>query len=275
MMNYPYAKYTETLLQFRNENPDFLTNLFNDFQGKTLDNQNYSDMLYNAFVSHWDIYEIGAETEDLFKKYLTDTYNENKYEFLQKLKGYDISYNWNEGNTIEKTGNNVLDTTRDNTTSSTSELKGTDTTDSTTKRTDELSSSSNTKGATSNTSTNNTNRDDTHYDLPRTSSSENKPSEKDNVLINSTDTDIGENKSETTSTGENVYNTDVDGTLTRDHTTTGRSTYNSTGTDTNNYTEKTVDNTKMMRLKEEYMRQIKDLFRDFALRFHDCFIMVY
>lgn len=43
----------------------------------------------------------------------------------------------------------------------------------------------------------------------------------------------------------------------------------------NNSTSTTTNNADMIRLRVQYLSQIRDLYRDFALKFSDCFIHIY
>lgn len=210
-MNFPNAKYTETLMEFNHYNPDFLRELFKGLEGQTLDNMAYSDMLYNAFVNQWNIYEIGGETEDMFKEYVKEDFNCFLHEYKQKLDAYYKAYDYTTANTIEHNGTDNRTRTSSRTTDNTSEYTNNSTT--------------------------------TDYDLPRSVKAESAPSGKSNIEAGGNNTENG--------------------------TTTGND------TDENTYNDTTRRNDIMMRLKREYMMQITDLFRDFSLRFADCFILVY
>lgn len=210
-MNYPYAKYTMTLYEFDKRNKGWLLELFNTLEGQTPNGETYGQRLYNVFMARWSPYEIIAETEDLFKEYITEDFNLYYNEYKERLDNYYKSYDWTKGNKISHSGTSSNDENSNR------------------------SSSSN-----STTTSENTTLD---YDLPRTAQTENTPNAK--VEVNDS--------------SSNDNNTEVNGSSTRS------TTWNDT----------TERSDILLKLKSEYMRQITDLFRDFASRFYDCFFRIY
>lgn len=87
-MNNPYARYTETLKEFCDNHPSFLTDTI------VLTNPEHSQKLIEMIKSHFDVYEIGAETEDLFMLNFKDTFIEWKDYYEELINAYYKEYDY-------------------------------------------------------------------------------------------------------------------------------------------------------------------------------------
>ena len=97
-MNYPYAQYTETFLEFNDRNPTFLEETITaDNFGK----QEYADGLIEALKSLYNFYEISGETEDTFKTYVEDVFRLRHKYYLEILENYTKKWDYEKG--IQKT----------------------------------------------------------------------------------------------------------------------------------------------------------------------------
>lgn len=83
--NYPYAEYTETFIEFTSRNPTFLTDVIN---ASTFNKQDYADEMISVLKGRFNSYEISGETEDLFKQFFTDTFNQWKTYYIEILNSY-------------------------------------------------------------------------------------------------------------------------------------------------------------------------------------------
>lgn len=166
------AKFTITLYDTLKQVPNFFD--FIDFI-----DEEHTNQLINSIRSMWDIYEIAGESISEQLKYMTDTYNEYKSYYAEKINEYDKKLEWTEYDHVTTEG---------------------------------------TSGSKS-----------IHSDLP------NKQIDPDDYFAYPTDTDKGDSESSTT----------------------------------------TTDKSKLIYLRKQYINQIKDYYREFALRFANDFIHMY
>lgn len=96
MSNYPYARYTETFLEFLDKNPTFLDDTFGDFV-----DADHAGRIINMLKAKWNFYEIGGETEDTFKTYIEDTYSQWKDYYKELITNYEKEWDFTKG-TIRK-----------------------------------------------------------------------------------------------------------------------------------------------------------------------------
>lgn len=94
MANYPYAQYTETFLEFLDKNPTFLTDTIN---ATTYGNQDYANDMIEILKARFNFYEISGETEDTFKTYFEDTFNQWRKYYLEILKAYNDTWEIKKG----------------------------------------------------------------------------------------------------------------------------------------------------------------------------------
>lgn len=99
MSNYPYAKYTETFMEFLDNHTDFLSTLI------SLDTTEHTNKLISMLKEYYSFYEIGAETEDLFDLYFTSVYNIWRDYYIEKLNAYEKEFDYTKG--ITKTVANI------------------------------------------------------------------------------------------------------------------------------------------------------------------------
>lgn len=88
---YP-TTYSITLHDVLEVEPALLTNIFT-FDG----NNTRATKFIKVFLGMYDIYEIGAETIELFKNWLQDTYDEYIDYYIEMLDAYEIKINMLDG----------------------------------------------------------------------------------------------------------------------------------------------------------------------------------
>lgn len=199
-MNYPYAKYTMTFNEFISNNPLFLENTIK------LSTNERSKNLISMLISHFNVYEIGAETEDLFMLNFKDTFNSWKDYYEELITAYTKEYDY----AVNNKKRNIKETK--------------------------------------------------HYDNGSTSNKEDIKSKHDNIeLPNKMITDAydkyinnsykdNDNKEGSSSFNRNILTEDV-------HTTY--------------YDDEIID------LKNKYIKQLRNLYLEFALKFRENFIIIY
>ena len=69
MLNYGDPRYTETFLQFQENNPNALEDII------VMSTTDRSNALINMLKAKYNVYEISAPNEALFIQYLKDTFN--------------------------------------------------------------------------------------------------------------------------------------------------------------------------------------------------------
>ena len=200
MSNELYAKYTETFNEFLKNNPTYLNDTISF--GTTAQSTSLIEMITNV----WNIYEISGETEDEFKIFFENTFNEFKDYYLDIINNYEKAFDYSTANKKvrilgETEGTKDNGTTARTTTDSAFNIK---------------------------------------YDLP------NKPT-----------TEYPSNKI-----------TDTDNA-------TDNSQYSSTKDKTKSTTDTTTYSMEYIKLKNEYLKQIKSYYYEFAMKFKDCFIHIY
>ena len=188
MQNQIPARLTETFHEFLQSNPTFLST---ELPMVLSNGTDVSSSFHKVLTGMWGLYEINADTEDLFKVMLKDTYNEYYDYYLQIADGYYKDYDFTTGLTRV------------------TESYGTDT------------GTSNSQSIT--------------VDLP------NKQIDADDIYKYP---DSGDKGSTSTS-------------------------------DSTSATTTTTYNDRYLELKNRFIRQIRNVFAEFAGRFSDCFSMVY
>ena len=91
-MNNMYAKYTETFHDFLLNNSSFLTEVIK------MSSVDREEKLKNALISEFNLYEIGGETEEIFKIMFIDTFNQWKEYYEERITAYDKQYDYTLGN---------------------------------------------------------------------------------------------------------------------------------------------------------------------------------
>lgn len=91
-MNNMYAKYTETFHDFLLLNPLFLDMTVG------MSSQERTNKLKNALISEFNLYEIGGETEEIFKIMFADTFNQWKEYYEERITAYEKQYDYTLGN---------------------------------------------------------------------------------------------------------------------------------------------------------------------------------
>lgn len=86
MLNYGDPRYTETFLQFQENNPTALENII------VMSTTDRSNALISMLKAKYNVYEISAPNEALFIQYLKDTFNEYKDYYEELLDTYDKKY---------------------------------------------------------------------------------------------------------------------------------------------------------------------------------------
>lgn len=116
MANYYPTNYSITLYDLYEEDPTILDILDSDQYFKSLG-------LKNKFLSYWGIYEIGAETKALFKKFIEQVYNANYVKYNKAGQLWDDDYRY----TLEVTDSETYSETNTDsaTNSNTSKYGGT------------------------------------------------------------------------------------------------------------------------------------------------------
>ena len=91
-MNSMYAKYTETFHDFLLLNPLFLDMTVG------MSSTERTEKLKNALISEFNLYEIGGETEEIFKIMFADTFNQWKEYYEERITAYEKQYDYTLGN---------------------------------------------------------------------------------------------------------------------------------------------------------------------------------
>ena len=188
-------------------------NLFDEMEMSSVDRLTN---LIKMLKAKYDIYEISAETIPEFKLFLTNTFNQWVFYYEQMLDAYEEEFDWKLGDveSVDITHDN------DNTRTITPRAQVTTTT---------------TPGVTSTTE---------DYDLPRSTSTENRPSSKSVVTPTGYDT--------VTSGGVEGEDTVVDD-----------------GTRTKQGTRSHVN---LVEQREKFLKAIRNLYSEFADKFKPCFL---
>lgn len=103
MPNMPKAVYTETFYEFLKNNPTFLAETI------VLSDESKSKKLIDMLIHTFNIYEIGNETEDLFKLNFTDVFNMHKDYYEEKLAAYEKEYDYSVNNKKRVVHNKTID----------------------------------------------------------------------------------------------------------------------------------------------------------------------
>lgn len=119
-MNVPIAKYTETLLEFNINNPTFLEDTL------VMSTTEKSQKLINAVIAMYNVYEIGSETEDLFKLNFADVFALWKDYYEEKITAYEKAYDYSTGNRRTYSRENTIDTSGEKDSSDSSDNKHTE-----------------------------------------------------------------------------------------------------------------------------------------------------
>ena len=91
-MSNMYAKYTETFYDFLKDNPTFLDDTIQ------LSTSERIQKLKEALTSEFNLYEIGGETEDIFKIMFEDTFKQWKDYYEERITAYEKQYDYTQGN---------------------------------------------------------------------------------------------------------------------------------------------------------------------------------
>lgn len=102
-MSNMYAKYTQTFHDFLIDNPTFLNNIILSTADKT-------NKLRNAIITEYNLYEIGGETDDMFKVMFVDTFNKWKDYYEEKITAYEKQYDYTTGNRRTTTKTSTINT---------------------------------------------------------------------------------------------------------------------------------------------------------------------
>lgn len=90
MNNVLYAKYTMTLYDLMKQDPFFL-----DFM--ELDTEEHTTKFKEIFKAKWSMYEIGGETPQQFKIFLTQDFKLHKDYYIEKINMYEKDFNLTDG----------------------------------------------------------------------------------------------------------------------------------------------------------------------------------
>lgn len=192
----------------------------NLFDFVEMDTTEHSQKLIDMIKAKWNIYEISGETIPEFKLFMVNKFNQYKDYYIEKINAYEIQIRWLDGE-INKDTYNLTEESDENYTPQV-EYTTTDT-----------------PGVT---------MTDEHYDLPRSSSTENRPSSRD----------------VSTPTGSTTRTVKPDGThhdnTWKEHTKSG-----------------TVESTRSDQIdqRDKYLNSIRSLYAEFAEKFKPCFLDMY
>ncbi len=89
-MQYDYAYVTITLRDAIKEEPDLLENL-------VLKTQEQTNKFIKVFRAKWDLYEIGGETIELFKAFITNRFNLKIDYYQQMIDEYEKEFDYLDG----------------------------------------------------------------------------------------------------------------------------------------------------------------------------------
>lgn len=92
MNNNMYAKYTETFHDFLKRNPYFL-----EHELHFPDNER-TEKFHRALISKYNLYEIGGETEEMFKIMLKDVFELWNEYYAERISAYEKQYDYTIGN---------------------------------------------------------------------------------------------------------------------------------------------------------------------------------
>lgn len=201
MSNQLFARYSESFNEFLNNYPTYLTDTI------SFGTSEQTKSLIDMIKSVWNIYEISGETEDEFKVFFSDTFNEFKDYYLDIITNYEKSFDYTIANKKIRT----------------------------------LTETENTKENGNNTRKVTDDGLNTKYDLP------NKPTTTEYPTTKISDTNENNDNS--------AYSSAKD-----------------KGKDT---TDTTIYNNEYIKLKNEYLKQIKSYYHEFAMKFSDCFVHIY
>lgn len=193
--------------------PDILQNL-------VLDTTAHTEKFQEMLKAKWAIYEISGETIPEFQVFLEAKFNQYKDYYIEMINAYETQIQWLDGDVISETYN-ITDTNNEKYTP---------------------------KVAITTTDTPRVTTTDSEYDLPRSASSENRPSGKSITEHDGTNTRV------VSPDGTNFNETD------------------STKTKTGGTTRKAGNPTE---LRKKYLDSIRSLYAEFAEKFKACFLDMY
>lgn len=199
MSNYPYSVYTMTLLEY-------LDRQLWDMQDLNMGESSRNNAFLDMFTSMYNLCEIGAETPDLFRKMVTDTFNEYKDYYNQLLDAYEKQYDYATGNKKITIRSETVDTDTDR------------------------------------ISKNIDNNKHTEIELPNK-----QVSNPDDSYPSAIDKDESNSKNVSNAKAKTV----------REY------------TDTVEYKDEFID------LKNKYIEQIRNVYKEFCEKFKDCFMIIY
>ena len=91
-MSNMYAKYTQTFHDFLKDNPTFLDDVI------TFEDNERKEKLKVALTSEFNLYEIGGETDEMFKIMFEDTFKQYKDYYNERITAYEKQYDYTLGN---------------------------------------------------------------------------------------------------------------------------------------------------------------------------------
>lgn len=91
-MSNMYAKYTQTFHDFLKDNPTFLDDVI------TFEDNERKEKLKIALTSEFNLYEIGGETDEMFKIMFEDTFKQYKDYYNERITAYEKEYDYTLGN---------------------------------------------------------------------------------------------------------------------------------------------------------------------------------
>lgn len=277
---YDYSYTSVTLRDAMKYDTTLLDNLSMSTNDRTT---KFKDM----FVSMYRMKSIGSETVELFKIWIEDRFNEFKDFYEKKLDVYEDSFNYKDGVVTEIThtdeGTNSKTGTNTGSRNDTRTLNLTETVDQDTSDTNRKTGTNSDSGTFSNSETGSDNSTKKDYNLPNKSVSQSDPKgyltgETDTTDANSVTRSGNEsathNISETdTKTGTNditKHNTGTDGNV---ETTSGS--ISESGEYSKEATETRKGDVNVIEQHEKMDNYVKNIYRDFCIRFNDCFSMIY
>ena len=91
-MSNMYAKYTQTFHDFLKDNPAFLDDVI------TFEDVERKEKLKIALTTEFNLYEIGGETDEMFKIMFEDTFKQWKDYYNERITAYEKQYDYTTGN---------------------------------------------------------------------------------------------------------------------------------------------------------------------------------
>lgn len=282
-----YAKYTIAFKTFLDDTDNL--SWFNDTIVMSTDTRSTS--LKTALMAQWNIYEISGQTIGEFKQFLSSSFNEHLAYYEEMLDQYEKEVDFLEGAiiTTSDTGSETTTGSRDATKTDKKTTTRLATNDGTTTevidRTTENDTTVTGTNKNTKTSANSGSLETIDVDLPNKQvsasdyyaypSSVNKQTDtkgnttSDNGSTSSITDGTITDKANNSGTNKNTLNDSI----TEDDTISD--TINDSGSKSTNNSRTMTDKSKLIALRAEYLSQIRNLYREFALRFTDCFIHVF